>query len=215
LSSLSRGGPVDIIHPRAFEAFRGEERHESGSTLMLYPYRLVEEGYRGYNILQIDVDKFLALGQSEGGYSPQKLVASGYKFAYVGTSIEGAKGKIPTTAVAKSEAATSEPENGKGGKDKAKASKAKPRPDGRSEAKNTGKQQAKRKLARDMFSVRLIEEGYNGFNILQIAADEFLALAQAEGAYSAEKLAAGAYKRAYVASSAKEARRIVKDSSKS
>jgi SAM-dependent methyltransferase len=81
LSSLSRSGPVDIIHPRAFEAFRGEAPHESGSTLMLYPYRLVEEGYRGYNILQIDVDKFLALGQGEGGYSPQKLVASGYKFA--------------------------------------------------------------------------------------------------------------------------------------
>jgi hypothetical protein len=66
-----------------------------------------------------------------------------------------------------------------------------------------------------MFSVRLIEEGYKGFNILQIAADEFLALAQAEGAYSVDKLAAGAYKRAYVASSAKAARRMVKDSSKS
>jgi hypothetical protein len=53
-----------------------------------------------------------------------------------------------------------------------------------------------------------VQEGYKGFNILQIDVDEFLALAQAEGAYSAEKLATGAYKRAYVASSAKEAKRL-------
>ena len=135
---------------------------------MLYPFRLVEEGYEGYNILQIDVDKFLAIAQSEGAYSPEKLAAGGYTRAYVAASAEEAKGKIPRAV------------------------------------------QATGKIAREVFTVRLVEEGYRGFDILQIGVDEFLALAQNEGAYSREKLAAGGYERAYVAPSAKEAKRRVK-----
>ena len=77
-------------------------------------------------------------------------------------------------------------------------------------AAKSAEQEEKRRLSREIFPVRLLEEDYKGFNILQIGVDEFLALGQAEGAYSPEKLANGAYKRAYVAASAKEAKRRVK-----
>ena len=33
---------------------------------MLYPFRVIEADYEGYNILQIDTDKFLALAKSRG-----------------------------------------------------------------------------------------------------------------------------------------------------
>jgi FkbM family methyltransferase len=156
LSSMRRVGALDIVHPRAFELFRSEARLGGTAPLKLYPLRLVEEGYEGFNILQIDVDKFLALAQSEGSYSPEKLADGGYERAYVADSVEKVKAKIP------------------------------------------------------VFPVRLVEEGYRGYNILHIGPDRFLALAQSEGAYSREKLAAGGYERAYVAVSAKEAKRSVK-----
>jgi FkbM family methyltransferase len=156
LSSMRRAGMLDIVHPRAFELFRTEVTAGRDATLNLYPFRLIEDGYEGFNILQIDVNRFLALSQSEGAYSPEKLAAGGYEHAYVADSVEDVKAKIP------------------------------------------------------VFAVRLVEEGYRGYNILQIGPDRFLALAQSEGAYSREKLAAGGYERAYVAVSAKEAKRSVK-----
>jgi hypothetical protein len=95
LSSMHRVGPLDIVHPRVFESFRDDTRRIDAVGLMLYPYQLVEEDYRGYNILQIGVHKFLALAQSEGAYSPQKLAAGGYRFAYVAGSVREVKARIP------------------------------------------------------------------------------------------------------------------------
>jgi hypothetical protein len=158
LPAMHRAGVLDVVHPRAFEVFRTQSRLGGNASLALYPYRLVEEGYAGFNILQIDVNKFLALAQSEGAYSPEKLAARGYDRAYVGDTIEEAKSKIP----------------------------------------------------REVFPLRLLEEGYRGYNILHIGPNKFLALAQSEGAYSPEKLAAGSYDRSFVAASAKEAKRAVK-----
>jgi SAM-dependent methyltransferase len=158
LQGMHHGGVLDIVHPRAFEVFRTESRPDGNTTLAFYPFRLVEEGFEGFNILQIDVNKFLALAQSEGAYSPEKLTAGGYNRAYVGDSIEEAKSKIP----------------------------------------------------REVFPLRLLEEGYRGYNILHIGPNKFLALAQSEGVYSPEKLASGSYERAFVAASAKEAKRAVK-----
>src|SRR5437667_9076871 len=155
LCSISRGvlGALDIVHPKAFEFFRGEASLGDSAQLKLYPFRLIEEGYEGYNILQIDVDRFLSLAQREGAYSPEKLAAGGYEQAYVGGSAEEVKARIPRA-----------------------------------------------------FPVKLIEEGYEGYNILQIDVDKFLALAQSEGVYSPEKLAAGGYKQAYVAGSVDQLR---------
>jgi hypothetical protein len=157
LSSMRCGGVLDIVHPRAFEVFRTEAR-PSETQLKLYPFRLVEAGFEGHNILQIDVDKFLAIAKSEGPYSPEKLLAGGYRRAYVAASPEEAKAMIP----------------------------------------------------HEVFHVTLVEEGYRGYNILHIGVDKFLALAQREGAYVPEKLAAGGYAQAHVASSPKEAKRAVK-----
>lgn len=193
LSPLSRGGPLDIVHPRAIELLRGDHHDEGASDLMFYPFRLVEEGYHGYNILQIGTDKFLALGQGEGAYSPEKLLSGGYTMASIAASIEEAKGRIALGI-----------ERAGPARDKVKPART-----ARLKLQEAGEEERlKRKLRWEMFPARLVQEGYKGFNILQIGVDEFLALAQAEGAYSAEKLATGAYKRAYVASSPKEARRL-------
>jgi len=194
LSSLSRRGPVDVVHPRAFESLRGEGPDGSGSELKFYPFRLVEKGHCGYNILQIGVDKFLALAQSEGAYSPEKLLSGGYTFAYVAASVDEVKGKIAY------EIESTETKRGK----------SNPARDVPSKPKDARQEQLKRNLRWEMFPARLLEQGYKGFNILQIGVNEFLALAQAEGAYSAEKLANGKYKRAYVASSTKEAKHLAK-----
>ena len=71
-------------------------------------------------------------------------------------------------------------------------------------------EEAKAMIPHEVFHVTLVEEGYRGYNILHIGVDKFLALAQREGAYVPEKLAAGGYAQAHVASSPKEAKRAVK-----
>jgi SAM-dependent methyltransferase len=167
LSSARRASVLDIVHPRAFEQFRAEVTGHTNEQLRLFPFRLIEEAHQGFNILQIDVDKFLALAQDEGAYSPAKLAAGGYRRAYIGASADEAKAKITRAR--------------------------------RASAPSAGEATA-----------MSVEMGYRGFNILQIAPDKFLALAQSEGAYSPEKLAAGGYHHAYVAPSVKEARRAVR-----
>lgn len=180
LSSIHRHEPpVDIVHPRAFELVRSQLASGGAPTFLFYPFALVEEGYEGHNILQIDVDKFLALAQSEGAYSPSRLATGGYRSAVVAPSVEAVKQKIARA----------------------------------DQTKMPRRETQKRRdpaLTRLVFPVRLVEEGYKGFNILQIDANEFLALAQSEGAYSPEKLAAGGYQQAYIAASPKEAKRLIK-----
>ena len=66
LPSTRRACMLDIVHPRAFEFFRTEARLGGDAQLMLYPFRVIEAGYEGYNIFQIDTDKFLALAKSRG-----------------------------------------------------------------------------------------------------------------------------------------------------
>jgi hypothetical protein len=158
LPSTSRACMLDIVHPRAFEFFRTEARLGDDAQLMLYPFRVIEASYEGYNILQIDTDRFLALAKSEGAYSPEKLAAGGYSRAYLGASRDEVKAQIPG----------------------------------------------------EVFPVRLIEEGYQGYNILHIGVDKFLALLQRDGVYSPEKLAAGGYERAHVAGSLKKVKRAIK-----
>jgi len=160
LLAIRRGpGVLDIIHPRAFEFVQADAKPGRDMRLVLYPFRLVEEGYDGYNILQIDTDKFLALAQSEGAYSPDKLTAGGYTRAFLGASVDEAKAKIP----------------------------------------------------REVFSVTLVEEGYRGYNILQVGANRFVALPQSDGEFSQAKLAAGGYANVYSGPSAKLAKRAVKE----
>src|SRR5258708_4189257 len=111
---------------------------------------LVEEGFKGFNILQVGPDRFLGLSQSEGIYFPEKLAAGAYKKAYLGATIADVKAQISSA---------------------------------------------------DIFQATLVQEGFNGFNILQIGPDRFLALGQSEGIYFPEKLAAGGYMQAYIGSS--------------
>jgi hypothetical protein len=148
---------LDIVHPRTFEFFRTEGRLGGDAQLMRYPFRVIEAGYEGYNILQIDTDKFLALAKTEGAYSPEKLATGGYSRAYVGASHDEVKAQIP----------------------------------------------------REIFPVRLVEEGYQGYDILQIGANKFLALEQSDGPYSHEKFAAGGYERAHVANSIKKVKKAI------
>jgi hypothetical protein len=95
LPSTRRACMLDIVHPRAFEDFRTEARLGGDAQLMRYPYRVIEAGYEGYDILQIDTDKFLALAKTEGAYSPEKLAGGGYSRAYVGGSPDEVKARIP------------------------------------------------------------------------------------------------------------------------
>ena len=148
---------LDVVHPRAFEFFRTEARLGDDAQLMLYPFQVIEADYEGYNIFQIDTDKFLALAKSEGTYSPEKLAAGAYSRAYVGASHDEVKAWIP----------------------------------------------------REIFPVRLVEEGYHGYEILQIGVKKFLALLQSDGAYSPEKFAAGGYERAHVANSIKKVKKAI------
>jgi SAM-dependent methyltransferase len=194
LAPSVRGGPLDVVHPRAFEALRSEITRGGTADLTLYPFSLAEEGYRGHNILQIDVDKFLALAQSEGAYSAEKLTAGGYAQAYIAPSLDEVKKLIPSVR------------EESGGSSKPKAAQKERRP--------SKAEERKQRLAREAFPVRLLEEGYRGFNILQISGTEFLALGQSEGRYSPEKLEAGAYKRAYLAASLEDAKRNIKSESK-
>ena len=157
LPPARRAGMLDIVHPRAFEFFRTEARLGGGAQLLLYPFRVIEAGYEGYNILQIDNDKFLALAKSEGPYSPEKLAAGGYSRAYVGASRDEVKARIP----------------------------------------------------RETFPVKLVEEGYQGYDILHIGVNKYLALLQSDGAYSPEKLAAGGYEHAHLAASIKKIKRAI------
>ena len=157
LPSTRRACMLDIVHPRAFEFFRTEARLGGDAQLMRYPFRVIEAGYEGYNILQIDTDKFLALAKTEGAYSPEKLVTGGYSRAYVGASHDEVKARIP----------------------------------------------------REIFPVRLVEEGYQGYDILQIGGNKFLALLQSDGPYSPEKFAAGDYERAHVAASIKKVKKAI------
>src|SRR5437899_1103235 len=57
--------------------------------------RLIEEGYKGFNILKFGPDKFIALAQGEGEFLPGKLAAGGYQQVYVGGSADEVKAKIP------------------------------------------------------------------------------------------------------------------------
>jgi SAM-dependent methyltransferase len=158
LGSIPRRVPaLDMVHPLAFQLWRSEASI-GPATLKLFPFELIEEGYKEYNILKVDVDKFLALAHSEGPYSPEKLAAGGYKHAYVAGSAEEVKALIPRPA----------------------------------------------------FVTKLVEEGYKGYNILQIEVDKFLAVAQAEGAFSPEKLAAGAYRHALVGQSVDQLKRRIR-----
>jgi hypothetical protein len=232
---MHSGGILDIVHPRAFERFRSEIRPAKDLALGLFPFRLIEEGCEGFNILQIDVNEFLALAQDEGAYSPAKFAAGVYRRAYVGASADEAKAKIPRELVSvtvveegyrghnifqigrneflalpQSEGPYSPEKYAAGGYERAHlASSVK-------EAKravkyiaaSTGEPRAG--IPGQVFPVTVVEEGYRGFNILQIGPDKFLALAQSEGAYSPHKFAAGGYEHALVAPSAKEARREVR-----
>jgi SAM-dependent methyltransferase len=82
----SANGPIDILHPYSYRRHTArlpeyvEEAH-------FYPVSLVEEGYLGFNILEIGSNAFLALRQSEGPYYPEKLHSGGYQHAYQGDSI--------------------------------------------------------------------------------------------------------------------------------
>jgi hypothetical protein len=188
LSSARRVGALDIVHPRAFEQFRAEVRGHTDEQLKLFPFRLVEEAHEGFNILQIDLDKFLALAQDEGAYSPEKFAAGGYQRAYIASSADQAKAKISHARLAAS------------AKEAKRAAK--------SAAAAAGEPAAKAPSVE--FAVIVVEEGYRGFNILQIGPGKFLALGQREGAYSPEKFAAGGYEDAHVAPSVKDARREVR-----
>jgi hypothetical protein len=235
LSTARRASVLDIVHPRAFEQFRAEITGHRDEQLAFYPFRLIEEAHEGFNILQIDVDKFLALAQDEGAYSPAKLAAGGYRRAYIGASADEAKAKISREEVSikvveegyrghnivqiglnkflalpQSEGAFSPEKFAAGGYERARlAPSAK-------EAKRAIKYgtasagETSARTAGVAFSVTVVEEGYRGFNILQIGPDKFLALAQSEGIYSPKKFAAGGYEHAHVAPSAKEARRDVR-----
>lgn len=211
LASLQIEAPLDIVHPRAFEHFR----RGSLDPLGFFPYELVEEGYDGYNILHVGPETFLALAQSEGGYSPRKLAAGGYDDLYIAASAEEVKDKIPLRgfpprpieegyrgynllqigprafiALAQSEGSFSMRRLVEAG------------------YKNfyvaTSAEEVKAKIPSCEFASILIEENYRGYNILQIARNEFLALAQTEGPYSPQKLAEGAYEKYCVGISADE-----------
>ena len=95
LPSTGRATMLDIVHPRAFECFRTEASVGGDAQLQLYPFRVIEAGYEGHDILQIDTDTFLALAKTEGMLS-EKLVAGGYSRAYVGASSDEVKARIPS-----------------------------------------------------------------------------------------------------------------------
>jgi SAM-dependent methyltransferase len=158
LPSTRRAGMLDIVHPRAFESFRTGATLGGDAQLMLYPFRVVEAGYEGYDILQIDTDKFLALARSEGAYSPEKLAAGGYSRFCVGASRDEVKASIPL----------------------------------------------------EIFPVKLVEEGHQGYNIWQIGVNKFLAILQSDGAYVPARLAAGGYQQSHVAASINKVKRAIK-----
>ncbi len=157
LPATRRAAMLDIVHPRAFECFRTEASVGGDVRLLLYPFRMIEAGYEGHDIVQIDTDTFLALAKTEGPYSPEKLVAGGYSRAYVGASVDEVKTRIP----------------------------------------------------HEMFRVTLVEEGYDGYDILQIGVNKFIALLQSDGPYSPEKFAAGGYERAHTAASINKVKRAI------
>jgi len=158
LPSTGRAAMLDIVHPRAFECFRTEASVGAAAPLLLYPFRVIEPGYEGHDILQIDTGMFLALAKTEGPYSPEKLVAGGYSRAYVGASSDEVKARIP----------------------------------------------------REIFPVRLVEKDYDGYDILQIGVNKFIALLQSDGPYSPEKFTVGGYERAHVAASINKVKRSIK-----
>ena len=69
--------------------------------------------------------------------------------------------------------------------------------------------EVKAQIPREIFLARLVEEGYQGYDILQIGANKFLALEQSDGPYSPEKFAAGGYERAHVANSIKKVKKAI------
>jgi len=77
-------------------AYVGASRDEVKARIPreIFPVSLVEEGYEGYDILQIGVNKFIALLQSDGPYSPEKFAAGGYERAHVAPSINKVKRAI-------------------------------------------------------------------------------------------------------------------------
>ena len=94
LPSTGRATMLDIVHPRAFECFRTEASVGGDAQLQLYPFRVIEAGYEGHDILQIDTDTFLAR-EDRGPMLSEKLVAAATR-AYVGASSDEVKARIPS-----------------------------------------------------------------------------------------------------------------------
>lgn len=148
----------------------------------MYVTEVVKHNYLGYNILRIGPKEFLALGQSEGEYLPEKLAAGGYKKAFVAPTLAGVKAEAAAESVIDLlEFFLSGP---------------------RAVLAAMRKLRYRRRQAGDQrFPATLVEADFFGFNILRIGPDEFLALDQSEGEFFPSKLAGGGYKRAYVGAS--------------
>lgn len=177
--------------------------------------KVIEEGYKAYNILELGPGKFLALAQSEGAFSPEKLAAGDYKHAFTGISAADVKAKIPDDdqpmkvveegyrrfnilQIGADKFLALPQSEGPFSPEKFAAGSYRQAFTGNSVA------EVKAKIPAEEHPVKVIEAGYRKFNILQIGPDKFVALAQSEGSFSAEKLAAGGYKQAFVGSSAAE-----------
>ncbi len=87
-------GPLDIVHPRAFAWTHDAVPVEKAEEERFYPFKLLETGFEGFNILEIAGNKFLALHQSEGEYRPEKLLSGLYGRSYVADSVLALKALV-------------------------------------------------------------------------------------------------------------------------
>ena len=88
--------PLDIAHP--FNCSKAEvSSYDEFDELMYYPFVLLEQDFFGFNILRIGNGKFLALGQSEGAYHPEKLRLGDYDHAYIGELMEAVKAFVASS----------------------------------------------------------------------------------------------------------------------
>jgi hypothetical protein len=167
---------------------------------------LVVEGYRGFNILQVAQHEFVALSQDEGAYFPQKLASGGYKRVYVGHSLEAVKAEVAAETLTRTlEEIMNIFANAAAGRF-SRGALLQAAWALRGKWVSWKLVRATKRAKRPEYPVKLVEEDYLGFNILQIGPQTFVALGQGEGEFSRKKLDSGRYELAFVAGSVEEAK---------
>jgi hypothetical protein len=144
-------------------------REDGGSTVAVrvFPIRLIEESFLGFNILQYGLYDFVALGQSEGEFLPEKLAQGGYQRSFVGTSAAAVKAEVVAELLVDTLARVASREIGL-----------------RSVYAGFRRYLEARRRSR---RVKLAEARYQGFNLFEAAPGRFVALMDFEGPYRPDK----------------------------